>query len=96
VSSYEVSPEELGMARVPLETLRAGSIDESVRIMRDVLGGGIGPTREVVLMNAGAALLAAEKVQSLTEGAALAAESIDSGRAGKKLDAFVKLSTSLE
>ena len=96
VSSYEVSPEELGMARVPLETLRAGSIDESVRIMRDVLAGGSGPTREVVLMNAGAALLAAGKVGSLNEGAALAAESIDSGRAGKKLDAFVRLSTSLE
>ncbi len=96
VSSYEVSPEELGMARVSLETLRAGSIDESVRIMRGVLGGGSGPTREVVLMNAGAALLAAGKVESLIEGATLAAESIDSGRAGKKLDAFVKLSSSLD
>ena len=89
-------PEELGMARVPLDTLRAGSIDESVRIMRDVLGGCGGPTREVVLMNAGAALLAAGKVESMTEGATLAAESIDSRRAGKKLDAFVRLSTSLE
>ena len=64
--------------------------------MRDVLGGGSGPTREVVLMNAGAALLAAGRVESLTEGATLAADSIDSGRAGNKLGALVKLSTSLE
>ena len=96
VSSYEVSPEDLGMARVSLETLRAVSIDQSVCIMRGVLGGGGGPTREVVLMNAGAALLAAGKVESLTDGVTLAAEAIDSGRAGKKLDAFIELSSSLD
>ena len=96
VSSYTVSPEELGFGRASRDALKAGSVDESTRMLRAVLEGKPGPARDVVLMNAGAALLAADKVATLKEGVAMAEESIDSGRARQKLDALVELSQRLE
>ena len=96
VSSYAISPEKLGFGRVSREALKAGSVEESGRILREVLDGKSGPTRDVVLMNAAAALVAADRVSSLEEGVAMAAESIDSGRARQRLDALVELSQKLE
>jgi anthranilate phosphoribosyltransferase len=96
VSAYTVAPEELGFRRAPKHGLRAGSAQESVRILREVLSGKPGAARDVVLMNAAAALLAADRVATLKDGVALAAESIDSGKAQKKLDALISLSQQLE
>ena len=96
VSTYTTSPEEMGFNRVPLENLKAGSVEDSVRMLRDVLQGKRGPTGDIVLMNAAAALLAADRVASLKDGVSMAAESIDSGEANRKLEALVKLTQKLE
>ena len=96
VSAYTISPEELGFARAPREALRAGSVEEAAHILRQVLGGRPGPTRDVTLANAAAALLAADRVTTLKEGVALAAESIDSGEAQRVLDRVLELSQKLK
>ena len=97
VSAYRVSPEDFSnIARAPRESFQTGSAEESAGTLRAVLDGVRGPTRDVVLLNAGAALLAADRASTLGEGVAAAAESIDSGGARRKLDAFVELSNELE
>ena len=65
-------------------------------MLRAVLKGRPGPTRDIVLINAAAALLAADTVGSLKEGVATAAESIDTGRALAKLESLISLSQGLE
>ena len=95
VTSYEISPEEAGLGRASLDALRAESVDDSVRTLRGVLDGQAGPARDVVLMNAAAALMVADKAASLKEGVALASESIDGGRAREALGALVELSQKL-
>ena len=96
IASYTVSPEQLGFARAPIEALRAGGVDESARIIREVLGGAQGPKRDVVLMNAAAALMAADRVETPNDGVQMAAESIDKGEALRRLDGLVDLSQQLE
>ena len=65
-------------------------------MLREVLRGWVGPPRNVVLVNAAAALLAADSVATLKEGVAVAIESIDGGHAERKLDALVELTPRLE
>jgi anthranilate phosphoribosyltransferase len=96
VSSYNLSPEELGFSRVRREVLRAGTVDESVRMLRVVLEGTPGPARDIVLINSAAALMAADRAATFSDGVELAVESIGSGRALEKLDALVRLSSELE
>ena len=96
VSEYTISPDDFGFSRTSASSVKAGCVEESVGVLRSVLAGEAGPARDIVLMNAAAALLAAGAASSLKEGAALAAEAIDSGRAGAVLDALVELSQRLE
>jgi anthranilate phosphoribosyltransferase len=96
IASYTISPEQLGLARAPIESLRADGVDGSARIVREVLGGARGPQRDVVLMNAAAALMAADWVASLSDGVEAAATSIDSGESLRRLDGLVDLSQQLE
>ena len=96
VTAYTIRPEQAGIASVPRQGLGAAGVEDSARILRGVLRGERGPAREVVLLNAAAALVAADRVAALKDGAALAAESIDSGQALEKLDGLVKLSQRLE
>jgi anthranilate phosphoribosyltransferase len=88
--SYEISPEEFGFKTAPLTALAGGDVTENARIVREILGGEKSPRRDVVLMNAAAALVAAGKAEHLKDGAAIASESIDSGRAAEKLDALIR------
>lgn len=88
--SYEICPEDFGFRRCGKEELKGGSPEENAKIVRAVLGGEKGPRRDVVLMNAGAALYIAEKAESMEAGVRLAAELIDSGAAMRKLEEFVK------
>ena len=96
VAEYTISPGDFGLGRASAASVKAGSVEESVAVLRGVLAGETGPARDIVLMNAAAALLAANAVSSLAEGAAAAADSIDSGRARAALDALVELSQELE
>jgi len=92
---YELEPEELGLRRSPLGALVGGSAAENAAIAESVLKGERGPRRDVVLLNAGAALYASGQVESLREGVSRAADSIDSGAAAAKLEQLRSLSQSL-
>ena len=91
---YELDPRELGLRKAPLEATRGGGPDDNARIARDILGGEKGPRRDVVLLNASAALRAAGIARDWKEGLGLAAGAIDSGRAGETLERWARVSTS--
>lgn len=93
--TYEVDPAELGLEREPLSAVRGGSVEENAAIVKHVLNGGNGATRAITLLNAGAALYAADAAPSIRDGIAMAAESIDSGAAAAKLAEFVALTNRL-
>ena len=96
VVESEVSPEQLGLRPASLESIRIDSPESSAAMARGVLSGEYGPARDVVLMNASAALVAADVARDLVEGVELAARSIDHGNALAKLDQLVELSQALE
>ena len=83
--TYEVDPEEFGMKRASLADISGGDAAENADIIRKVLGGNKSARRDVVLLNAAAALVAARRVDHLADGIPLAAKSIDSGTAAEKL-----------
>lgn len=86
VRSYEVAPEDVGLARASREQLLGGTPAENAEITLSVLGGAAGPRRDIVCLNAAAALLAGDVVDDLREGVARAQAAIDSGGAMRKLD----------
>jgi anthranilate phosphoribosyltransferase len=95
VRSYEVEPEEFGMARAPLQEISGGDASENAAIIRAVLGGEKSPRRDVVLLNAAAALVAAGMTDHIRAAVPLAAKSIDSGAAAGKLDALARFTSAL-
>ena len=96
VTEFEVTPGGLGVTVSSADSIQATSAEHSARIARSVLAGESGPARDVVLLNAAAALVAADRSDSLAAGFELAARAIDSGDAQAKLDAVVELSQSLD
>ena len=88
VATYTLSPEDVGFRRAPLEALRGGAPEENARICVSILQGETGPRRDIVLLNAGAALVAAGLAGTVADGVARAAESIDGGRAYATLEAL--------
>jgi len=95
VRTYEISPEQVGIARGTLADIAGGDAAENARILRSILAGEHGPRRDVVLMNAAAALVAAGEVPDLAEGVIRARDSIDSGRALTALTALAAVSQRL-
>jgi anthranilate phosphoribosyltransferase len=89
---YELDPRELGLADAPVESMRGGGPEENARIAREVLAGAKGPRRDVVLLNSAAALRAAGLASTWKDGLGMAAEAIDSGRAGEVLQRWAKIS----
>ena len=96
VTEFEVTPGDLGVSVSSVDSIQATSAEHSARIARSVLSGDSGPARDVVLLNAAAALVAADRSDSLASGVEVAARSIDSGDAQAKLDSVVELSQSLD
>ena len=96
VIGYEIEPEDAGLSKASLSEIQASDSEESARILRAVLEGKSGAARDIVVLNASAALLAGGLVDSLKEGVQAAAASVDSGKALQSLEAFTKLSQSLE
>jgi anthranilate phosphoribosyltransferase len=88
VRSYEVEPEEFGMARATLPDISGGDATENAAIIRAILNGEKSPRRDVVLLNTAAALVAAGRADRIADAIALATESIDSGAAAGKLKAL--------
>ncbi len=95
IKSYSISPEDFGLSRTGLGDLRGGTTDENAALLRRVLVGTPGSQRDVVLMNAAAALLAGDKVATLQQGVTLAREVIDDGHALAKLEQLIEFSQSL-
>jgi len=86
---YEVTPEEFGLKRVKPGDLAGGDAAVNAAIVREVLGGGMSPRRDVVRLNAAAALVVAGMAETIAEGLPLAAQAIESGAARAKLKALV-------
>jgi anthranilate phosphoribosyltransferase len=95
VRSSTVRPEDFGLPRASIQDLRGGDRAENAEIIRRILAGESGPRRDIVLMNAAAALVVGGKARDFKEGVALAAQSIDSGAAAAKLAGLVALSQRL-
>lgn len=89
VSTFRISPRNAGLPDARPEDLVGGDAQENAAHIRSVLQGNQGPIRDIVLMNAAAALLVAGKANTLRDGVAVAAESIDSGKAYAVLEALV-------
>ena len=96
VSSYTVTANDFGLGDIDGDALKVADVAASAAKLRSVLDGDPGPARDVVVANAAGALVAADKAGALKDGAALAADAIDSGAARSKLDDFVARSASLE
>jgi anthranilate phosphoribosyltransferase len=100
ITDYYVSPDDFGLPAAGVETLKGGTPQENAAMLRSVLEGEKGPRRDVVIMNAAAGIVVSHRTEhpsgllALKEGAELAREAIDSGRALDKLEKLIKLSQS--
>jgi anthranilate phosphoribosyltransferase len=89
VKRYTVTPQDFGMSRNPIETLRGGDAQENATLIREVLEGRPGPRRDIAVINAAAALVTAGIATNFQDGVQLASTAISSGLAQKKLAALV-------
>jgi anthranilate phosphoribosyltransferase len=89
IREYEIHPEDFGMAMASNRALRVETPEESVAMLRGVLEGQPGAARDIVLLNAGAALYAANVAASIADGIARARHALDSGAAQAKLAQFI-------
>lgn len=91
VSSYTIAPEDFGLSRASISEIKGGDAKENAQIVLNVLSGKSGARRDIVLLNAAAALVAAGRASDFSEGIKQAADAIDSGQALKKLDALKQI-----
>src|SRR5262249_9716289 len=94
VRSLTIGPEDAGLAPCTAESLRGGGPQANAGVAREVLAGAKGPRRDVVLLNAAAALVVAGRAADLREGVKQAAVAIDEGRAQRLLDRACEVSRS--
>jgi len=94
-SPYEVTPDDLGFMKASMTQIKGGTARQNAKILRGILSGEVGARRNIVIMNAAAALVAGNKASDLKEGAHIAENIIDSGKALAKLDELIKLTHSL-
>ncbi len=92
VSTYDIRPEDFGLPLAKISDLAGGEAEENAQITLGVLKGNTGPKRDIVLLNAAAALVAGEKAKDIRDGINVAAEVIDSGKAMAKLEVLKETS----
>jgi anthranilate phosphoribosyltransferase len=90
----KVAPEDAGLPRWPLSAVKGGEAKENAAALTRLLDGEPGAYRDIVLLNAAAALIVADKAENLREGARLAAEAIDGGAAKRVLEKLIAVSNS--
>ena len=95
VKVYSIAPEDFGIERASIEPLRVNSPAESLAIVQRVLGGEAGSASDFVALNAGAALYAADRADSLADGVAAARDILKTGRALERMQAYVALTHKL-
>ncbi len=94
IKTYEIEPEQFGMQRADISTLAVENVEESFNVMQAVLDNQGGPTQDIVLLNAGAAIYTAGIEDSLDSGIASARQVIENGSARAKLNELAKLTHS--
>ena len=94
VIEYSIKPEDFGLQRQPLDSLRVNSAQESLVMVKQVLNNESSPARDMVLLNAGAALFAANIADSIIEGVALAQDALASGQAAEKIKVLANFTQS--
>ena len=94
VTTYEIKPEDVGLAVAKPEQLRGGDADANAEALRNVLKGKKGAFRDVAILNAAAAILVSGKAKDLKDGVAIATKSLDSAEAEGKLDRLIAVSNS--
>lgn len=92
VHTYTIAPEDFGIHKADRSELIGGTIDDNAKIVLNILNGEKGAKRDIVLLNAGTAIVAGGKASDIKEGIYLAEESIDSGKALQKLEMLIKYS----
>ena len=92
---YEVSPDDFGFMKASMTQIKGGTARQNAKILRGILSGEVGARRNIVIMNAAAALVAGNQASDLKEGASIAEKTLDSGKALAKLDELIKFSRSL-
>ena len=94
IKTFEVSPADAGLAEVEPEYLKGGDGEYNASAIRGMLAGDAGPYRDIVLYNAAAALIIAEKAENLRDGVAMAANAIDCGEAAAVLEKLLEITNS--
>jgi len=92
IRTFEISPEQVGLAKAKPEALRGGDATVNAKAVQDVLEGKKSAFRDVALFNAAAALVVAGKSKTLKDGVGLATHSLDSGEAEARLDRLIVVS----
>jgi anthranilate phosphoribosyltransferase len=95
VETYRLQPEDVGLTSAPLNDILGGDVTRNTEMILAVLDGQPGATRTVTLLNAGAAIYAADAAGSISEGVRMAGQSIDSGAAKERLQALIEHSNRL-
>jgi len=95
ISRYRISPDDFGLPRAGLDRIRVADPAASLRILRGVLANEPGPPRDIVLLNAGAAIYAAGRAKTLADGVRLADAAIASGEALRRLESLVALTSTI-
>jgi anthranilate phosphoribosyltransferase len=95
ITQYEITPSDFGITNDSMESLKVADAQESKTIILNIMNNQAGPARDIVCLNAGATLYAANVAKSIAEGVQLAGNTIASGKAKQKLEAFVGLTQSL-
>ena len=91
----EINPADFGLAKTGVSEIKGGTPEENASILRRVLNGEKGPARDVVVLNAAAAIYAGDRASDLKEGLRLAEAAIDNGQAKEKLEGLIELSHKL-
>jgi anthranilate phosphoribosyltransferase len=95
ISEYEIHPEDFGMPMASNRALKVETAEQSKAMLMDVLGNKPGPARDIVILNAGVALYAANVVQTMKDGIAMARAAVESGAARTKLEQLISVSKAL-
>jgi anthranilate phosphoribosyltransferase len=96
ISRFTIQPEDFGLTRTPISEIKADGPEQSVGMIRDLLGGKAGPARDIVALNAGAAIYAAGLADSLGAGVSRAAQVLDSGEGLARMQQLAELTQSFK
>ncbi len=96
IKTYDLSPEQFFNRTADMQDLAGGSPPENAAITQGILNGDKGPKRDIVLLNAGAALVVADQAKDIKEGIHLAGEAIDSGAAEDKLQQLIQFTNTVD